>query len=330
MVVEKILKQLTPERVEKEIKEIQEVELPSELQKWVREYENVGGRSVLFWKIIYAFNKELTPFKISKPYERLLLETKFLVSMLVVLVDDIADGRKNEEVLQYFLDIINTRRKKNTISKFNKKEIKYYDFSLKVWKNIRSRIKKCPFYDEYKDLFYYDIQQIFNAMKYAYLVNKHKYIINKTENWLYSPHTSQGMVNCMLDLMCYQNFNINELGSTREVYWNAQKMARISNCLSTWKKEVAEKDFTGSVIVYAIDSGLLSLDKLNSISENELLRIISSSNIKTKLLEEWEKCFKEIKNIQRKIKLVDLNEFINKLEKMLVIYLIMENYKSKI
>ncbi len=46
-VVGGILRQLTPERIEEEIGKVKETELPEEIGKWVREYEEVGGMKML-------------------------------------------------------------------------------------------------------------------------------------------------------------------------------------------------------------------------------------------------------------------------------------------
>ncbi len=77
-----ILKELTPERIKKEIEEVKKVELPPELQKWVEEYEKVGKRNRVFWKWIYAAIQKTTLSAIEKKYKEYAWNTEFMLVML--------------------------------------------------------------------------------------------------------------------------------------------------------------------------------------------------------------------------------------------------------
>lgn len=324
MKVEQILKQLTPERVKKEVEAIQKTELPPELQKWVKEYEKVGERNEFFWKFIYRLNQIIQPFKIPKKYRGSNIEIRFLIGMFIILLDDLADRVQSGELLSNLSKIPFDQDYKR-LSRLNKKERKYLKFTEKLWNYIKKTIKKYPRYKEFKNIFNYDIKQAVNAMNYACLVNRNPYLINKTEFWLYSPHTLQGMIDCSLDLMCLPKFNIKELSKVREVFWRAQKMARIVNCLSTWKRELNEKDLTSGVLAQAISSGLLNIENLNKNKIN-IINKISRSNIERKLLEEWHQCHNEIRYISEKTKSINSVNFLSQLKDLSLMYLITENY----
>src|SRR4030042_4691926 len=200
MVIEKILKKLTPERIKREVESIQRIKLPPELQKWVKGYEKVGERSGTIWLLTYKII-QIFSFPTAKRYKKSLWEIKFLITMFVILLDDVVDKTKNKKLIN---ELLNISFGKNYLQfkKLKLKNKKYLKFTLKIWDYIENTIKRYPRFKEFEDIFQHDILQILIAMNFAFLVNKNFYLINKTEHWIYSPYTMQSMVYCTLELMC--------------------------------------------------------------------------------------------------------------------------------
>lgn len=326
MIVEKILKQLTPERVEKEIKAIQKIKLPPELQKWVDEYEKIGGRDGFIWKWLYKMFQIVQIPVIAQKYKKNLLITKILMTMFIVQLDDIADKEQNKNLLNELLKIPlnNNYIKTNYLTA---KEKRYLFFTKKVWNDIEKRIKKYPKYKELKEILDYDINQVLNAIKYSYLVNKTPSLINKTEYWLYLPYNMVLFIYSAFDLMCSHHFKLKEIGKIREIIWRAQRMARIGNWITTWQREIKENDFSSGVFAYAMDVGAITSKDLKKENSINLTKTIKKMKLEKALLKEWERYYNEISKISKRTGIINIKDYLARLEKLIILHLISNGHK---
>lgn len=325
MKVENILKQITPEMKKREIDKINEVKLPEELQKWVEKYKEAGGeRGEFVWKIFFKIKQEVNVIPVLENHKKSLQEIQFLIAMFVVLIDDVVDQKQDEVLLSELLKVP-FMKSYIDFGRLDKEKL-YLRFSIDICERITLLIKKFPRYKELREIFEYDINQTLNAMKYDFIINKNYYLINKTECWLFPPHSMRFIITPTVDLMCSSKFNINELSMLREIFWKVQKMARIGNWISTWEREIFDKDFSSGVFAYAISLKIISVEDLKN-NNCDINKKIKESKIKNKLLEKWEKYYWEIFDFKKDISIFSIQDLLSFLKKLLILEIISEKNK---
>ncbi len=149
-----------------------------------------------------------------------------------------------------------------TWSKLSESEQNQGQVALAVWQVYWDRVAKYPCYSKFEPVLRYDLLQFLNTMRYSHLVNGRPYLLNMAEHDVYTPHNMMMVSFATLDLMCSPTFTPADVGALRECVWHAQSMGRIGNLLSTWKRELADRDFTSGVFARALANGEVTLDTL--------------------------------------------------------------------
>ena len=253
---------------------------------------------------------------IDPPYKEILATDKTKLTIIDVLVDDLADNYKlrDQELLEKAIRI-----PWNPTEKY---QDEYLEVTRKIWMDVINSIKKYPRYDEFKELFFFDLEQSFDSMRYSFLVNTIK-INNELEDRLYIPHGVMVILHTDMDLMCSPNFDKNELWKLRPILHWAQDICHIGNMLNTYPREVKEMDFSSPIISLGL--------RKNLITKSEIIRDPKNATGKLKILESHfksrvEENFKKIKKQSENIESVDIKEFANKLRRVFESFLERKHY----
>ncbi len=248
--------------------------------------------------------------------------------MFIVLLDDVADRKNSKKLLDEILKIP-LDKEYVFLEKLNKRQKRYFRGTLLLWKYLKRRIRKFPDYKFYKEIFEYDLRQVINAMRYSHLVNRNHQIFNKVECWQFMPYNMVAFIYSGIDLMCSNKITkMEEIGKIREMIFYSQRMARIGNWISTWEREVYEKDFSNVIIVHAIDSKNISVEDLKKGNEEKIIEKVKNSDAEKEIFKKWENYYWEIEKIKRKTQNVNLlDEFLLSLEKLIIFHLSSRNYK---
>jgi hypothetical protein len=323
MVVERILEQLTPEKIKKEWEKVNNIEFPQETQWWIKKYNReIKSRDPLVWSLIFRFIEIVDFSPVQQKHQHSLLQARFLLTMLVVLVDDVVDKHQNKRLRECLLNIP-LKENQMRFKDLSVENRLYLDFGVSIWQAFLKLAKDYPRHEIFKKTLYFDVLQIFNSMRFSALINDNPRLINTAEYWGYSPNSMQLMAHYTLNLMCSNGLNLKEMGMIRKIVWHAQYMLRIGNCLGTWEREIKEGDYSNGIFAHLIEKGILETDSL--VNGGLLIDKKDITEVEDYFFRQWEKHYIYIKKTSPKIKFFDTKKFLLQLEKILILHLSIRN-----
>lgn len=129
-----------------------------------------------------------------------------------------------------------------------------------------------------------------------------------------------------MDLTCLPKFDIKNLGFLRKIMFYIQIMARISNWLATWKREIKENDFASGIFCHLIENKLIEIRALHKANEKEIIKKIKKSNAEKYLLEKWEESYEKVKETFKENKYIHSRKIIKLAKELTILHLISRGF----
>ena len=299
--------------------------LSDDVKSFIKRYDGVfGKRDNFLWKWLGALYREsgVTLSTVDLKHLDSVVDDKIILTMLFSILDDVSEYYKDAELMEALLEIPNNNIDSSIIKK-NEKLL----FFKNLWDYLLGKLTKYPRYEEFKDIFWYDFNQMKNSVYFSFLVNKRPELINLHEMEIYDCHNMIVFLLNGIDLMVSPEFDKKDLPHLRTVFWHAQQMARIGNWLSTWKREIKEKDLCSGVIGYALSNKILSINDLKQLNEDDVIQKIEDSGAYQYFDSSWKQNYEKIKCMKDTIKSIDMDNYITGLENVFKFHMASEGLK---
>ena len=268
------------ETTEQYARRIDNVGLPSAIEPYIEQYESaVGERDRFVWKWVYDQFDRITLPTVSPSAARRVRETKLLLTLYVTTTDDVVERWDDRETFTAARQITRGEEPGET------SRPAVVSFLQSVWDEIDERLRAAPRYEEFRELFAFDLRQVWTAVDYSRVFDD--CVANADELRRYDTHNMVVFPYAGVDLMHSPSFDRSELGALRALLWQLQVMARIGNWLSTWERELTEGDYASGVVVRAIEQGIV--DPASVEEAGSLADAIRDHDVEDQLLAEWER-----------------------------------------
>lgn len=296
------------------IKTIKLLELYPSLQSRVNQFEPFREnypalythRTFFVWQFSQA-GYQITSLNLS---DNDFLESNSLKCQAVfmtVLLDDICDLGQD----RLLFDKVILALTKGEITGIDG-DVELCRFILDIWLNLQFAIEQTPNYSLVKPLLDQAYQDWITSFEYSLLIQDHSF--HAKDNWEKHleiiAHSTIIYWAALIDLLFVPHLLAHQAESASQVFLRTQKMAEIGNWVSTWERELAQRDFTSGIYAIALENDWITWDDLNYESLDDVKQKIQSSPVESYLWNEWERLRVESQQIVSEIQLPALNGYV--------------------
>ena len=289
---------------------VQEVSLPPVVSEFAELYDDrVGDRDVFLWKWIHSL---FPSFELScvAPEETETLRTeKTLLTIYVTVLDDLLECHGDEatfaEARQIPFDPARVRLDRDDV------DGEVLGYLADLWIELEGRLREAPHYEDYADLFQYDLRQTINSIAYGEVMANNPAAANLTGYFRYASHNMCMFPYADVDLMHSPGFGETDLGPLRATLWDVQELARIGNDITTWEREIGEGDYSAGIVALAIEQGVVTPSELRGdVDAEAVIEAIRAAGIEETFARNWVDQYKETIDRAEETTTVDLTELV--------------------
>ncbi len=297
------------------------VELPAPVRTAMDAYyEHLDDRTPYQWKWLFRAFQEFQLSTIPECYQRDVATTRTVLGVFNALLDDVAEENNDRETFWELAKCVYPETKPEWGCESIDRQ--YADVAESMWEIITNIISEAPRYEEFKDVWLFDVRNALTAMDYSDLASRHHGLVNETESWLYDTQNVMTVGLSMIDVMYSPSFDTVDLQPLRETLYRAMEMWRIGNWLMTWRRELTEGDHSSMVVIAALNEGVVTEEELSAVADGEisrepLIERIEEANIEAKLLAEWSRRRDLLLTRSNWFESVDIVEFTEAAEQVL-------------
>lgn len=308
------------------LQDVYDHELPTVLADLMADYQELKTyRPVFMWKWVHKLAPWNTLPIVDERYQEEVPIDKTLTILYVTLLDDVLEKCGDRATFWELSKLPRNRASATTDDPAV--DTDYIKFGERVWSLLDDRLRQGPDYEQFIDLYHYDVRQAINAIEYSDLVIQQPNIATMADLRRYESHNMVMFSYADIDLMhTTQNFD-GEFATIREAIWHAQQMARIGNWMSTWERELREGDVSSGVVIYALEQDIIEHGELkrltngaNSSAESVIDRI-RAHKLEEYFFERWTHHYEKLESINQRINSFDLTPFIEGTEEVLRFHL---------